>query len=287
MSLHKISSKCGIFAETDANTLLKGGVPVERDHRQPVRGGRLSEPRNPDQGQHAHAEGAAARRPEPVLSGVAAGMASSPRAAYGPNANVCLPAGAEPADCIRFPMTRSITPRSAASRSAKGEAGGVGGLPGTDRLDWWIERGSASGEGEGGRQALHSRRSPIWREFSGRYAKRHGNGSRCLPAHQARRSTGPLFVGCDFGSTTAKAVVLSAEKEMLYTAYVQSKGNPIEDAKALFRDIRGRRRRADRGACAHRIRQGSVARTSSAPISAWSKPSRMPNRLCMSSRTPT
>src|SRR2546430_13651235 len=27
-TLHKISSKCGIFAETDANTLVKGGVPV-------------------------------------------------------------------------------------------------------------------------------------------------------------------------------------------------------------------------------------------------------------------
>src|SRR5690606_15412341 len=29
MSLHKVSSKCGIFAEADANTLLKSGVPVE------------------------------------------------------------------------------------------------------------------------------------------------------------------------------------------------------------------------------------------------------------------
>src|SRR5262249_2759783 len=28
-ALHKISSKCGIFAEADANTLVKGGVPVE------------------------------------------------------------------------------------------------------------------------------------------------------------------------------------------------------------------------------------------------------------------
>src|SRR5262249_50908857 len=28
-TLHKISSKCGIFAEADANTLVKGGVPVE------------------------------------------------------------------------------------------------------------------------------------------------------------------------------------------------------------------------------------------------------------------
>src|SRR2546422_8637102 len=29
MSLHKVSSKCGIFAETDANSLVKTGVPVE------------------------------------------------------------------------------------------------------------------------------------------------------------------------------------------------------------------------------------------------------------------
>ncbi|MGH7265990.1 MAG: BadF/BadG/BcrA/BcrD ATPase family protein, partial [Candidatus Rokuibacteriota bacterium] len=28
-SLHKVSSKCGIFAETDANSLVKAGVPVE------------------------------------------------------------------------------------------------------------------------------------------------------------------------------------------------------------------------------------------------------------------
>ena len=28
-TLHKISSKCGIFAEADANTLVKSGVPVE------------------------------------------------------------------------------------------------------------------------------------------------------------------------------------------------------------------------------------------------------------------
>ena len=28
-TLHKISSKCGIFAEADANTLLKAGVTVD------------------------------------------------------------------------------------------------------------------------------------------------------------------------------------------------------------------------------------------------------------------
>src|SRR5207247_1801636 len=43
--------------------------------------------------------------------------------------------------------------------------------------------------------------------------------------------------GCDFGSTTAKAVVLSAERELLFSCYALSKGNPIEDAQSLFRQV--------------------------------------------------
>jgi predicted CoA-substrate-specific enzyme activase len=48
----------------------------------------------------------------------------------------------------------------------------------------------------------------------------------------------PIIVGCDFGSTTAKAVCLDPEGEILHSCYSLSKGNPIEDAKALFRQVR-------------------------------------------------
>ena len=51
-------------------------------------------------------------------------------------------------------------------------------------------------------------------------------------------SIGPVLLGCDFGSTTAKAVCMSPEKELLFSCYALSKGNPIEDAKALFRQVR-------------------------------------------------
>ncbi len=47
----------------------------------------------------------------------------------------------------------------------------------------------------------------------------------------------PIIVGCDFGSTTAKAVVLSSESELLYSCYTISHGNPIEDSQQLFRQI--------------------------------------------------
>jgi predicted CoA-substrate-specific enzyme activase len=61
----------------------------------------------------------------------------------------------------------------------------------------------------------------------------------CRNATAPRRpGAGAVLVGCDFGSTTAKAVVLSPAREVLFTSYARSNGNPIEDAKALFRAIR-------------------------------------------------
>jgi predicted CoA-substrate-specific enzyme activase len=48
----------------------------------------------------------------------------------------------------------------------------------------------------------------------------------------------PVLLGCDFGSTTAKAIVLSLEEELLFSCYTLSKGNPIEDAKDLMRQVR-------------------------------------------------
>ena len=53
------------------------------DHREPVRGGRLPESRDVDQGQHAVARGAPARRSQPLLQGVAGSVAASPRQALG------------------------------------------------------------------------------------------------------------------------------------------------------------------------------------------------------------
>src|SRR6185312_8481041 len=58
------------------------------------------------------------------------------------------------------------------------------------------------------------------------------------PVDESQKSSAAVWVGCDFGSTTAKAVVLSSERELLFSCYAQSNGNPIEDAKALFRQLR-------------------------------------------------
>ena len=53
-------------------------------------------------------------------------------------------------------------------------------------------------------------------------------------------------IGLDGGSTSSKAVLLGEDGEVLMKAYTLSKGNPIQDAKDLLDELRGRM--ADKGA---------------------------------------
>src|SRR5258706_13927556 len=138
---------------------------------------------------------------------------------------------------IRRPPKSILFPYTTFFRSQDDWGGSAALYKGTDRLGWWIKAGQHQEKSKPGGRGLVRDDSDL-SGFRSRYAKAHGTGSRRIDK-LSKELAGPLFVGCDFGSTTAKAVVLSSMKELLYTAYVQSNGNPIQDAQALFRDIRG------------------------------------------------
>jgi predicted CoA-substrate-specific enzyme activase len=236
-SLHKISSKCGIFAETDANTLLKGGVPVNEIIASLFEAvvyqnlATLTKGNTP--------------MPNVLLLGGPNLFFQGLRQAWRHHLvklwterNVSLPASAEVADCIKVPDDALYYAAFGCIALGKGEAQNVGVYTGTERLDWWINEGQHQEKAKEGGRALIRDDSDLC-VFRGRYAKGNCNGSPAAAFSASNKNlAGPLFVGCDFGSTTAKAVVLSPEKELLYTAYVESKGNPIEDAKSIFRDLR-------------------------------------------------
>src|SRR5258707_14601514 len=70
-------------------------------------------------------------------------------------------------------------------------------------------------------------------------APANGNGhAKTADVSVQKKKLDRVLVGCDFGSTTAKAVCLSPDKELLYSCYALSRGNPIEDAKVLFQQLR-------------------------------------------------
>jgi predicted CoA-substrate-specific enzyme activase len=222
-NLHRISSKCGIFAEADANTLIKSGVPVDE---------------------------IIASLFEAVvyqnLSTLTKGNTPTPGVLLlgGPNlffrglqeawrhhlAQLWHERGidSDPLASIRIPEDAVYYACRGCIELAAGEPG-IGVYTGREKLAGWIEKGQWESKSKDGAKGLVKDQEEL-DDFIARYSM----SERAAP----RRSSRGVVLGCDFGSTTAKAVVLSAERELLFSCYAPSNGNPIEDAKALFRQLR-------------------------------------------------
>jgi len=236
MSLHKISSKCGIFAETDANTLVKGGVPVGEIIASLFEAVVYQNLATLTKGNTPQPKVLLLGGPNLFFKGLQQAWRHH-LARLWTERNVRLPGDIDPVDCIMVPDDALYYAALGCVEVGKSEAEAAALYKGTDRLGWWIKDGQHQEKSKEGGKALVRDDSDL-SGFRSRYAKPHGKGSPPIDK-LSKEPAGPLFLGCDFGSTTAKAVVLSPTKELLYTAYVQSNGNPLQDAQALFRDLRG------------------------------------------------
>ena len=230
-SLHKVSSKCGIFAETDANTLVKTGVPVEEIIASLFEAvvyqnlATLTKGNTPS--------------PEVLLLGgpnlFFRGLQEAWRHHLGKlweQRKIVLPEGRDAASCITVPAEALYYACLGCVEIGAGEPDGVAVYEGRDRLRWWVEEGQQEQKAKAGGRALVACAADL-QSFVAEYDLK-----RSATARAAAETAGPVLIGCDFGSTTAKAVVVSPERELLFTCYALSKGNPIEDAQSLFRQVR-------------------------------------------------
>lgn len=236
MSLHKVSSKCGIFAETDANTLLKGGVPVEEIIASLFEAVVYQNLATLTKGNTPMPQVLLLGGPNLFFRGLQEAWRHHLADVWAER-GVEIPDGKTVADCISVPDEALYYAALGCVEIGSGEAEGIGLFTGTEKLNWWIEEGQHEAKAREGAKGLVSCVDDI-AGFAEQYGRKEEAPAGPKNGAAAAAEPEPLFIGCDFGSTTAKAVVLSASGEMRYTAYVQSKGNPIEDAKALFRDIR-------------------------------------------------
>lgn len=233
LELHKISSKCGIFAEADANTLVKSGVPVEEIIASLFEAvvyqnlATLTKGNTP--------------APQVLLLGgpnlFFAGLQEAWRhhlAKLWKERGIALPGDADPASLIRVPQEALYYACLGCIEIGRGEAPATGVYAGTEKLRWWIEEGQHEQKAREGARGLAS--DPAELEH---FLKCYGEPRTAVTTPGTARRADGAIVGCDFGSTTAKAVVLSPEGSLLASCYTQSNGNPIEDAKALMREVRG------------------------------------------------
>jgi predicted CoA-substrate-specific enzyme activase len=224
-NLHKISSKCGIFAEADANTLVKSGVPVDEIIASLFEAVVYQNLASLTKGNTPMPGVLLLGGPNLFFTGLQEAWRHHLGKLWQERR-----VDADPATAILVPKDALYYAALGCVEIARGEAPTVGVYSGRQRLQHWIEKGQWEAKAKEGAKGLVKGQDDL-----DRFVREYG-------ATRAQETTkvcsGVVVVGCDFGSTTAKAVVLSPERELVFSCYAPSNGNPIEDAKALFRQLR-------------------------------------------------
>src|SRR5262249_49720484 len=141
--------------------------------------------------------------------------------------------GREPASLIAVPAEALYYACLGCVEIGAGEKPEVAIYQGREKLAWWVETGQHEQKAKEGARGLVAGAGDL-ATFVSEYVRSAASRNDAVACE---RQVGAVLVGCDFGSTTAKAVVLSEARELLFSCYALSKGNPIEDAQALFRQV--------------------------------------------------
>ncbi len=236
LQIHKVSSKCGIFAEADINTLLKAGVPVEEIVASLFEAVVIQNLSVLIKGN--------VPKPEVLLLGGPNLFFKGLREAWTYHLSklwkergIKLPEGKSPEELIKVPSNALFYAAMGCSIAASFQSGGV--YTGKEKLKWWIEEGQYKQKEAEGVKGLWKTKDEL-EEFIKKYKSQIAS----LPIWSTEEVK-KVVIGCDFGSTTAKAVCLSEKGEIIFSTYALSKGNPIEDAKRIFREIKERTKKAE------------------------------------------
>lgn len=236
-TLHKISSKCGIFAEADSNTLVKAGVPIEEIIASLFEAVVYQNLATLTKGNTPLPEVLLLGGPNLFFGGLQEAWRVHLQKLW-EERGVPLPGRCDPASLVLVPDNALYYAALGCVEIGRGEPPGTGLYQGCEQLTWWIREGQyeqKKQEGSAGLWATEDELEAFNRQYhAGGTAAQSNGGGRPAPAV----NLGPCVIGCDFGSTTAKAVCLSPQKDILFTCYALSKGNPIEDARAVFGQIR-------------------------------------------------
>jgi predicted CoA-substrate-specific enzyme activase len=232
VKLHKVAGKCGVFAETDINSLQKVGTPpdelmaslfdaiVLQNLSVLTRGHTL--------------------RPHVLLLGGPNTFVRGMREAWQANIpkmwqerKVEVPPGAKPEELIKVPQNAQYFAALGSIEFGKAEEDCVGCYRGTEGLVNYIEHGRQQEKAKSGGAGLVKSDEEL-ETFRVAYRRK-----KFTPATFQRNTTVGGFVGVDGGSTSTKAVLLDEEGQILCKAYQLSNGNPIQDTIDMFENLRG------------------------------------------------
>jgi predicted CoA-substrate-specific enzyme activase len=227
LKLHPVAGKCGVFAETDINSLQKMGVAppelmaslfeaiVGQNLAVLTRGNTL--------------------RPHVLLLGgpntYIRGMLEAWRfniPKIWEERGYPLPEGIDPKELIRVPENAQYFAAIGAVEFGKSEDETVGVYRGAKDLEYYINVGRLEEKKKAGGKGLADSAQEL-AEFKERYKRKKFTPATFSDGHVVEG-----FIGLDGGSTSTKAVLLDKDRRVLVKTYQLSKGNPIEDTKEVF-----------------------------------------------------
>jgi len=229
--LHQVAGKCGVFAETDINSLQKQGVPsqelmislveaiVQQNLSVLTRGHTL--------------------RPKVLLLGGPNTFLPCLQEAWRKHIprmwqerRLPLPEDATPDQLIVVPENSLFYAALGAALYGQQEEGQSGTYAGTAALKEYIDVGRRKSKEASGQEGFFARQDEL-EEFHRRYDTK--------PFTPPTFSSGEVveaYMGVDGGSTSTKAVLTDGEGHLLAKAYQLCKGNPLQDAKEVLGQLR-------------------------------------------------
>ncbi|HKX31256.1 MAG TPA: BadF/BadG/BcrA/BcrD ATPase family protein, partial [Blastocatellia bacterium] len=227
IKLHPVAGKCGVFAETDINSLQKMGVPPNElmaSLFEAIIGQNLSVlTRGNTLRPHVLLLGG----PNTYIRGmVEAWKYNIPK--IWEERNYPLPEGVDPKELIRVPQNAQYFAAIGAVEFGKSEDETVGIYRGFADLEHYIKVGRLEEKKKAGGRGLSNDQDELV-AFKERYKRK-----KFIPAVFQPGQVIEGFIGLDGGSTSTKAVLLDRNRQVLVKTYQLSKGNPIEDTKEVF-----------------------------------------------------
>ena len=232
IKLHKVAGKCGVFAETDINSLQKVGTPPDELMASLFEAIVLQNLSVLTRGHTL--------RPHVLLLGGPNSFVRGMREAWQANIprmwqerKVAIPEGAKPEDLIKVPQNAQYFAAMGAVEFGRSEDDCIGCYRGYDNLIHYIEFGRQEEKAKSGGKGLVEKPADL-DVFRDAYRRK-----KFTPAVFQKGSTVGGFIGVDGGSTSTKAVLLSENGDILCKSYQLSNGNPIQDTIEMFENLRG------------------------------------------------
>ena len=232
IKLHKVAGKCGVFAETDINSLQKVGTPPDELMASLFEAIVLQNLSVLTRGHTL--------RPHVLLLGGPNSFIRGMREAWQENIprmwkerKVQIPDGAKPQDLIKVPQNAQYFAALGAVEFGRAEDDCIGCYAGYEKLVHYIDYGRQEEKAKSGGKGLVEDPKDL-DVFKDAYRRK-----KFTPAVFQSGTTVGGFIGIDGGSTSTKAVLLDENGDILCKSYQLSNGNPIQDTIDMFENLRG------------------------------------------------